>query len=52
MKSSYFKILAVALLVAVVAAIGVSQTVKRAHMRDDAMFGGARLRRTGSSADT
>jgi protein CpxP len=40
MKSSYFKILAVALLVAVVAAIGVSQTVKRAHMRDDAMFGG------------
>ncbi len=40
MKSSYFKILAVALLVAVVAAIGVSQTVRRAHMRDDAMFGG------------
>ena len=40
MKSSYFKVLAVALLVAVVAAIGVSQTVKRAHMRDDAMFGG------------
>ena len=40
MKSSYFKILAVVLLVAVVAAIGVSQTVKRAHMHDDAMFGG------------
>ena len=43
MKSSYLKILAVALLVAVVAAIGVSQTVKRAHMRDDAMFGGPGL---------
>ena len=40
MKSSYFKILAVALLVAVVAAIGVSQTVKRAHMRDDACLAG------------
>ena len=43
MKSSYFKVLAVALLVAVVAAIGVSQTVKRAHMRADGMFGGAML---------
>ena len=40
MKSSYFKVLAVALLVAVVAAIGVSQTVKRAQMRADGMFGG------------
>ncbi len=39
MKSSYFKVLAVALLLAVMAAIGVSQTVKHAHMRDDAMFG-------------
>lgn len=43
MKSSYFKVLAVALLVAVVAAIGVSQTVKRAHMRADGMFGGPML---------
>ncbi|MGZ4732693.1 MAG: Spy/CpxP family protein refolding chaperone [Terriglobales bacterium] len=40
MKSNYFKVLAIALLVAVVAAIGVSQTVKRAHMRADGMFGG------------
>src|SRR6266436_3527075 len=39
-KSNYFKILAVALLLAVLAAIGVSQTVKRAHMRGDGMFGG------------
>jgi protein CpxP len=38
-KSSYFKILAVALLLAVLVAIGVSQTVKRAHMRADGMFG-------------
>jgi periplasmic protein CpxP/Spy len=43
MKSSYFKVLAVALLVGVVAAIGVSQTVKRAHMRADGMFGGPML---------
>jgi Spy/CpxP family protein refolding chaperone len=40
MKSSYFKVLAVALLLAVMAAIGVSQTVKRAHMRGEGMFGG------------
>ena len=40
MKSNYFKVLAVVLLVAVVAAIGVSQTVKRVHMRGDGMFGG------------
>jgi Spy/CpxP family protein refolding chaperone len=39
MKSSYFKGLAVALLLAALVAIGVSQTVKRAHMRGDAMFG-------------
>ena len=40
MKSSYFKALAIALLLAVLVAIGVSQTMKRAHMRGDAMFGG------------
>ena len=40
MKSKYFKILAVALILAVVAAIAVSQTVKRAHMRGDGMFAG------------
>ena len=40
MKSSYFKILAVALILAVLAVIGVSQTVKRAHMRADGAFGG------------
>ena len=43
MKSTYFKVLAVVLLVAVVAAIGVSQTAKRAHMRGDGMFGGPML---------
>jgi protein CpxP len=40
MKSKYFKILAVTLALAVMAAIGVSQTVKRAHMRGDGMFAG------------
>ena len=40
MKSKYFKILAVTLALTVMAAIGVSQTVKRAHMRGDGMFGG------------
>ena len=40
MKSKYFKILAVALILAVVGAIAVSQTVKRAHMRGDGMFAG------------
>jgi Spy/CpxP family protein refolding chaperone len=40
MKSNYFKVLAVVLLLAVVAAIGVSQTVKRVHMWGDGMFGG------------
>ena len=38
-KSGYFKMLAVALLLAALAAIGVSQTVKRAHMRADGMWG-------------
>jgi len=38
MKSRYWKALAVALLLAVVAAIGVSQTVKRTRMRGDGMF--------------
>jgi protein CpxP len=40
MKSRYFKILAVTLALAVMVAIGVSQTVKRAHMRGDGMFAG------------
>jgi protein CpxP len=38
MKAKYFKMLGVALLLAAVAVIGVSQTVKRAHMRGDGMF--------------
>lgn len=42
-KSNYLKILAGALFLAVMAAIGVSQTVRRAHMRGDAMFGGGTL---------
>jgi len=41
MKTKYFKILAVALLLAVLGAIAVSQTVRRAHMRGDGMFAGA-----------
>jgi Spy/CpxP family protein refolding chaperone len=40
MKSNYFKVLVVVLLLAVVAAIGVSQTAKRVHMRGDGMFAG------------
>ncbi len=40
MKSNYFKVFAVALLVAVLGAIGLSQTIKRAHMRGEGMFGG------------
>jgi Spy/CpxP family protein refolding chaperone len=39
MKAKHFKVFAVVLLVTVVAAIAVSQTVRRAHMRSDAMFG-------------
>jgi Spy/CpxP family protein refolding chaperone len=39
MKARYFKVIAIVLLVTVVAVIGVSQTVRRAHMRGDAMFG-------------
>lgn len=38
-KSSCFKVLAVGLVLAVLVAIGVSQTVRRAHMRGDGMFG-------------
>ncbi len=38
MKSNHFKILAVALALAVMAAIGVSQTVRHAHMRGDGIF--------------
>ena len=40
MKSSYFKLVAIALVLAVVAAIAVSQTVKRAHMHSYGMFAG------------
>src|SRR5580704_12745589 len=43
MKSKYFKIAAVVLVLAVMAAIAVSQTVRRAHMRGDGMFGGPML---------
>lgn len=43
MKSKYLKTLAVALVLAVVAAIAVSQTVRRAHMRGAGMFGGPML---------
>ena len=40
MKSSYFKLVAIALVLAIVAAIAVSQTVKRAHMHSYGMFAG------------
>lgn len=40
MKSKHFKIAAVVLVMAVMAAVAVSQTVRRAHMRGDGMFGG------------
>ncbi len=40
MKSTYFKFLAVALVLAVVVAIGVSQTARRAHMHGYGMFAG------------
>ena len=43
MKSKYFKIAAVVLALGVMAAIGVSQTVRRAHMHGDGMFGGPML---------
>jgi len=43
MKQKWFKTLAVVLALAVLAAIAVSQTVKRAHMRGDGMFGGPML---------
>jgi Spy/CpxP family protein refolding chaperone len=43
MKSKYFKVAAVVLVLAVVAAIAVSQTVRRAHMRGEGMFGGPML---------
>jgi Spy/CpxP family protein refolding chaperone len=43
MKRKYFKIAAVVLALAVMAAIAVSQTVRRAHMRGDGMFGGPML---------
>ena len=40
MKAKHFKIAAVVLVVAVMAAVAVSQTVTRAHMRGNGMFGG------------
>src|SRR5882724_1801441 len=43
MKTKYFKIAAVVLVLAVMAAIAVSQTMRRAHMRGDGMFGGPML---------
>jgi Spy/CpxP family protein refolding chaperone len=43
MKAKYFKTLAVVLVLAVMAAIAVSQTVARSHMRGDGMFGGPML---------
>jgi Spy/CpxP family protein refolding chaperone len=43
MKTNYFKIAAVVLALTVVAGIAVSQTVRRAHMRGDGMFGGPML---------
>jgi Spy/CpxP family protein refolding chaperone len=43
MKSTYFKTAAVVLALAVMAAIAVSQTVRRGHMRGDGMFGGPML---------
>jgi Spy/CpxP family protein refolding chaperone len=44
MKSNHFKILAVALALAVMVAIGVSQTARHAHMRGDGIFDGHMLR--------
>lgn len=43
MKTKYFKIAAIVLALTVMAAIAVSQTVRRAHMRGDGMFGGPML---------
>jgi Spy/CpxP family protein refolding chaperone len=43
MKTNYFKIAAVVVALTVVAGIAVSQTVRRAHMRGDGMFGGPML---------
>ena len=43
MKTKYFKIAAIVLALTVVAGIAVSQTVRRAHMRGDGMFGGPML---------
>ena len=43
MKSRSFKIVAIVLALAVTGAIAVSQTVRRAHMRADGMFGGPML---------
>src|SRR5919108_521799 len=40
MKSKHITALAVALVLALAAAVGVSQTVKRSHMHGDGMFGG------------
>ncbi len=42
-KSRTYKILAVVLLLAVLGAIAVSQTIRRAHMRGAGMFGGGMM---------
>jgi len=41
MKAKYFKVLAVLLAVAVIAAVALSQTVTRSHMRSHGIYGGA-----------
>ena len=43
MKSDYFKILAVVLALAVIAAVAASQTVGHGHTRGDGTFGGPRF---------
>lgn len=43
MKPKYWKVLAIVLVLAVVGAIAVSQTVRRSHMRGAGMFGGPML---------
>ncbi len=43
MKTKYFKMAAIVLALAVMAAVAVSQTVRRAHMHGDGMFGGPML---------
>jgi Spy/CpxP family protein refolding chaperone len=44
MKSTYFKIAAIAIAITLVAAVGVSQTLQRVHMHHGGMYGGHMLR--------